>query len=170
MKCKCRSCAYGASLGMDGLYYCNYMGITGKRRPCKADPVTGCDEYKPMDKKTKAQISGGIPFERRRIMYMHHDEALDLYKEGKTDREIADAIGVAKVTIWKWREKFHLAPNADSGGNTAIDYGKIQELYRSGMNDCEIADQIGCHMKSVYNWRARNKLPPNAHRRYKGST
>lgn len=38
-------------------------------------------------------------------------DAMDLYCEGKTDAQIAERLGVAKTSIWKWRTGAGLLPN-----------------------------------------------------------
>ena len=37
-------------------------------------------------------------------MRQHEDEARRLYDEGKTDREIGDAVGVTVSTVFRWRK------------------------------------------------------------------
>ena len=42
---------------------------------------------------------------------MNHDQRLALYNQGMNDRQIAAVVGVSRITITKWRERYQLPVN-----------------------------------------------------------
>ena len=91
----CKGCrhyneSYGAS--------CEYMRDTGMRRPCPAG--TGCTEH------TKRNLEGFRVYARKDTKRKIDDKrGRELFKEGKSDKEIAAEFGVAASSIIKWRCK-----------------------------------------------------------------
>ena len=83
----CKGCVYRTADRC-----CDYIGIVGKRRPCPPGP--GCTV-----KKTG---------ERRRVDY---EKVKTLYKEGKTDKEIAELAGCSLSTVSNWRRLQGRKPN-----------------------------------------------------------
>lgn len=41
------------------------------------------------------------------------DKALELYSQGKTDREIAEAVGVSRQVVYNWRQESALPINRE---------------------------------------------------------
>ena len=94
------------------------------------------------------------------------EQAEKLYREGKTDREIAEAVGVGHSTVQSWRSKrLKMPPNPDKRGTKPIfDWKRAEELYRKGMNDIEIGKALGCSTTAVWRWRYKHELFPNGRR------
>jgi len=91
----CKGCRhYNESYGAN----CEYMRDTGMRRPCPAG--TGCTEH------TKRNLEGFRVYARKDTKRKIDDKrGRELFKEGKSDKEIAAEFGVAESSIIKWRYK-----------------------------------------------------------------
>ena len=86
---------------------CDYILITGKRRGCPAGPL--CLRYKPVTAEERKE---------RKVLYIPTTFKKDhsglfvafqsLYEEGYSDQEIADAMGVGRETVGKWRREERL--------------------------------------------------------------
>lgn len=93
------------------------------------------------------------------------DEAkvMRLYREGKNDREISEAVTVSRTTIRRWRKRRGLKANvglASEGDFTgAYDWARAMVLYEKGYTDRQIAEALGCAFQTVNSWRRRNNLP-----------
>lgn len=85
-----------------------------------------------------------------------------LYNEGKSDVEIAAALGVAESTVNNFRAKRRLPRNKRKPHYvTDEDRARMRELYDLGTNDSVISREIKCSIKSVQTWRASAGLAPN---------
>lgn len=84
----CRGCFYLSIYS----YCCDYMLLTGQRRPCK--PGKGCTVKKVISKV-------------RRVDY---GELMKHYRKGMSDLEIAQAVGCSKSTVYIWRKRYKLPP------------------------------------------------------------
>lgn len=84
-------------------------------------------------------------------------KALELYKKGCNDPEIARQVGTTANSIWYWRKQ---------EGLPAIVADRIDDeretLYRRGLSDEEIAEKIGTSWRAVAKWRYRRHLPVNS--------
>lgn len=86
-------------------------------------------------------------------MVVHwHSEALELYRKGMMDPEIAKCLGVLRESVRNWRHKNKLAANIQVKEVPAW-HITADELYRAGHNDQEIANIIGVARTSVCGWR-----------------
>ena len=89
-------------------------------------------------------------------------KALALYRAGKFDREIAEAVTVSPQTISRWRKAWGLKAHAQSqnmGCPPQYDWELALSLYEKCLSDREIAKEIGCAYQTVNSWRHRNELP-----------
>lgn len=89
----CAGCVYYVKSGE--YWLCDYLLRTGHRRPCPFG--AGC---------TAKQTEEG-----NHLKKWDKATALKLWEEGKTDPEIAEAVGVALNTVYQWRRKENLRPN-----------------------------------------------------------
>lgn len=78
-----------------------------------------------------------------------------LYESGKSDREVAAALGISKCTVCHWRNRNGLKPNSH------IDYSQIQALYYAGLSDKEISQTLHISQSTVRYWRYKNGVTPN---------
>lgn len=85
-------------------------------------------------------------------------ERQSLYDAGKTDAEIARALGIKRNTVTVWRRYRKLPSNHPAYGPHAK--ARIG-LYRLGWSDQRIATEQGITRGCVKLWRARNDLAPN---------
>lgn len=99
------------------------------------------------------------PMPRKPVLYTD-DLLLTEYDKGKTDREIAEALGCAKDTVRLWRKRKELPPNGMSP-KRRIDYGKVRALYMEGLSDRKIAAELGCSSGRILDWRWAEGLPAN---------
>lgn len=81
------------------------------------------------------------------------EKVLLLFNEGKSNKEIAEQIGIAPNTV-----SYHIS----SLGLTryTLDKSKFDPLYKLGMNDVEIANACNCCPETVRQWRLSNNLEP----------
>ena len=84
--------------------------------------------------------------------------ALQLYRQGLNDGEIAKELGMSDSAVGSWRRRMALpvnkhvyAPRGD----------QMLHLYRQGMTDAQIAEEMGVRAKSVAKWRSKGELPAN---------
>lgn len=73
-----------------------------------------------------------------------HDEIWKLYDEGKSDREICDAVGCSQDYIRNLRESKRLPQNAEP-----FDTGKMNALHRAGWSAYKIADEMGVDVLEI---------------------
>ena len=90
-------------------------------------------------------------------------ERMALYRQGLTDREMADRLRVEVTTIWYWR-KAHGLPLIRSRRNCRacpdIDAQRVR-LYQLGRTDRQIAAVMGVLPKAIAAWRYRRGLAVN---------
>jgi uncharacterized protein YjcR len=83
-----------------------------------------------------------------------------LYREGKSDREIAEQTGTTISTVRAWRQYHKLKAN-DQRQACRYDRTLMREYYMRGMNDSQIAVKLGCHSGTVGEWRKKEGLAKN---------
>jgi len=83
--------------------------------------------------------------ERRRKMR-------ELYDQGMTDRQIAEATGMAEKTIAKYRKAQGLPPHMRER-KCKIDTERARKLWEQGKTDPEIASALGVSKGCVWHWR-----------------
>ena len=89
-----------------------------------------------------------------------NNECSRLYHEGKTDREIADVLGVSPNRISNWRRCRHLPVHQSHRTIIRREHMITYErLYRQGYDDYKIARAAKVRPASVRHWRKRNNLP-----------
>ena len=163
-RCQREDCMYRAGQGEDRTHdfvnACNYFFLTGKSRiaqlpPELRDPAK-CPMYIPRE-------GGKVHMNRRITAPVWEPLALKMYKEGRSDREIAAAVGVSPTTIGTWRVKRKLKsiwvmPKRYG----SFDTQKALELYKQGKNDGEISVAVGVSRQTIGTWRHELGLPPHA--------
>lgn len=96
----CKGCAYAALLS--GMWCCDYLSMTGHRRPCP--PGEGCTVRKEGDLTKK-----GSAFMKRRGW--DTAEAKALYDQKLSDTEIAGKVGTTASAVAFWRRGLGLPAN-----------------------------------------------------------
>ena len=84
--------------------------------------------------------------------------ALELYKKGTLDKEIAKKCGVATETIRQWRIRNNLGAVKP---RNRVDEKAALILYREGKMDREIAQQLNVQPCSIAAWRHKFGLEAN---------
>lgn len=84
--------------------------------------------------------------------------AMQLYNDGACDLELADALGVTKTTVCKWRKMMRLQPNGQRQRRTGLDEARAMQLYNDGLCDLDMAEALGVSRNTVADWRKRNDL------------
>lgn len=163
-RCKHEDCIYRAqpesSENHINTHACNYFFLTGRSRiaqhpPGKRDP-SQCILYMPRE-------GGKVHMNRRTTAPVWEPLALKMYKEGRSDREIAAAVGVSPTTIGTWRVKRKLKSIwAGPKRYSSFDTKKALELYKQGKNDGEISEAVGVSRQTIGSWRHELGLPPHA--------
>ena len=156
---ECFSCKYQGTMGE--LICCDYCWITGKCRTKMERSADGkCPVYeegeryrvevRPMDRPFRAIIIKGNS--------ISHEQLMALWQKGMTDGEIASEVGSVKSTIYKWRQRNHLAPNGLNTNGKIYDYAKFRELWEQGLSDTKIGKECGCAGSTVGRWRQQHGL------------
>ena len=97
--------------------------------------------------------------EQKEAYQIEHERRLEMHRQGKTDREIAETCRVNIKTIAGWRKKHGLEPNSPLPERYTHD--NRMELYQQGFSDSKIARRVGLSAKAIKSWRTANNLPAN---------
>lgn len=169
-KPKCRGCIYA---GVD--IPCEYILKTG-RSPQKdgahIDPEGegGCELYAKGEKQRKRTLI--LPEKKRREetrwRKVNEEELRRLWKAGKTDGELAEALDCSKRTIREWRQKALLPANVHRAQRSRFDAPEIRAAWERGAGGMELARLAGASRSGVQKWRNRNGLACNDKRYREG--
>ncbi len=99
----CKGCAYAVRLSGD--WCCDYLNLTGRRRPCP--PGEECTVRAEGGGEAKRIWKENAPMKGRS---WDTEKAMALYSEGKTDREIAEAVFASPGVVGVWRRKRQSRP------------------------------------------------------------
>lgn len=124
----CKGCIYQIKFG--GYWLCDYITITGHRRPCPFG--AGC---------TVKEAEGGMK-------KWDESKAYELYQAGASDLEIAHEVGMKPSTICKWRRGKELPAHkgerpslpADSSPSPAPDLPAPAEAERPAPQIAELQE------------------------------
>ena len=76
--------------------------------------------------------------------------AIDLYLSGKSQREVADQIGVSKTAIANWlRPAGLLRTVAEANTDHSVSKSEVEDMYESGMSTASIAARTGFSPKGI---------------------
>ena len=84
-----------------------------------------------------------------------HKKAMSLYRQGCSDREIAEALGVETRHVWLWRRENELPSRTCKRSNI------YTQLYKNGFTDSAIAYVCEVSPSAVAGWRKNRGLKPN---------
>ena len=151
----------------DEFGYCMYHHRTGQLRG--GHPGPDCPKYEPLNGQPKPrdlprlarrETAGYTHRPTAAVSLKNDSRALELYRSGASDREIADATGWGKSTVAKWRRDSGL-PGNRKGVSLTQREAEVIRLYDQGHSDPEIAGAIGCSTYAVFHWRRRTGRPAN---------
>jgi hypothetical protein len=159
--CKREKCIY-----RDAEHLCDYCGITGHCKIATAnyepqDPsgkacLFYCDtkscqkrvaQLPKPDPAKKSNQPTNEPERRKRAFSWDTERAEQLYHEGKSDGEIAKAVGTQKSAVFHWRTTHNLPKNENkrvAGWGTELGV----KLYLDGMPARDVAKQLGVHRRA----------------------
>lgn len=82
---------------------CDYILITGQRRGCPGGRL--CTKYKPVNGRHRKMPQLPTTFKKGNSGLFTAFETM--YEEGFTDQKIAEALGVCRETVsrWRWKER-----------------------------------------------------------------
>lgn len=158
----CRGCIYSSYL--NGWRVCDYIQITGKRRPCPAG--VGCT--------VRVSMNGdeaGAPVTARkrqdqkpngRKPKWDYSKAEEMLKQGLSPKEIAVAMGISPDHLRKcFRQHGVELPRAKAGPAYTWDVERGRKLYQQGKTAKEIAQALGTRPETVHAWMRKQGLSPN---------
>lgn len=95
---------------------------------------------------------------RHRLLASEHLERQKLYDAGKSDREIAEAVGVGRRTIANWRQGQDLPCKSSRAaqakpGDIIRQSSKIKAMVQQGLDDRQIAKRIACNRNTILDFR-----------------
>ena len=110
-KSKCLGCEFSSGRSD---YLCNYCGITGKTR--KAQPPEECTYFRPMHhlRKLVEKVMEEKPEPEVKNRLEKYDWSIgrELHAMGLNDGMIAKTLGCKSHTVYLWRKRNGLPPNA----------------------------------------------------------
>lgn len=87
---------------------CDYILITGQRRACPPGPL--CTKYKPVNGRHRKMPQLPTTFKKGNSGLFTAFETM--YEEGFSDQKIAEALGVSRDTVSRWRRNERLPSQA----------------------------------------------------------
>lgn len=171
---RCRSCHYYSN----EIGCCDYIGITGHTRGEIVCLPNGrryirypeiCQHYRrkagtvaaPGTMNFEAAAAKTVKEKPRRRALKEFPERLELYRQGLTDAEIGEKLGVSAKTIANWRLSRELPAHSSQARQFEHNETKRLELYDQGLTDSELAAACGCHIETIRAWRRRHRLENN---------
>lgn len=107
-------------------------------------------------KKIREELMGVKPGRGKRPSKYNWDRAMELHREGKNAREIAEALGCSRMLVQKWKNQENLCQSL--GAKPKYDWELAHRMLREGFSTREIAAELGCGKTTVEEWKRRNGL------------
>ena len=92
---------------------------------------------------------------------LEEETRLTLYRQGFSDRRIAEQVHVTPEAITAWRRNRGLPANTLHRKITPDTEAEMLRMYQSGMSDVQIARARGLSKSTVLFWRRRRGLAAN---------
>ena len=143
-KIPCTTCKYGNE---DAI--CTYILVAQHRRPCPAG--IGCTVYEKVESRRERQQLSLAPNLNRKSF--DKAEAYRLYKAGKNDREIAEAMHLQTSAVSYWRIQNKLPSQTAIYASNQLK--QLCDLFETGASDKEIGEALSVGISRVK--RLRNK-------------
>lgn len=111
--CHRRDCRYYNEPHKGAPFSCDYLGMTGKSRIAQIPKEERLDfSCCPCYEHTERSQNGCTEDQYEQKAAYDWQEGRRLYKLGKSDGEIAAALGCARSTVRYWRRRMHLSANS----------------------------------------------------------
>lgn len=101
----------------------------------------------------------GVRWPIRGAKDFDEDLAMNLFEQGRSDKEIANACGVYTYSIQRWRLDIGLLRRKQYDTNV------FAAAYHQGKTDEEISTLTGASVSKIKKWRQGEKLPAHNDRR-----
>lgn len=85
----------------------------------------------------------------------------ELYEKKLSDKQIAEKLGCAPETVFRWRKRNGKPVLRYTSPNKKLNEVRARELYDRGLSDSEIGEIMGAPRSTVATWRLRAFLPCN---------
>lgn len=96
------------------------------------------------------------------LRVVDYDEMMKLYEAGKTDSQIAKAMGLTEQSLVnKWRRRYKLPSHEKLKGPIKFDRDEAMQLYQDGLSDIQISDRLNVTRSTILYWRKKHNMPPN---------
>lgn len=146
----CTTCKYGNKEAI-----CTYILAAQHRRPCPAG--IGCTVYEKVESRRELQQFALAPSAANpKRTPFDKAEAYRLYKAGKNDREIAEAMHLQTGTISYWRIQNKLPSQTAIYASNQLK--QLCDLFETGASDKEIGEALGVGIYRVKAIRSKHGL------------
>lgn len=146
----CTTCKYG-----DKEAICSYILAAQHRRPCPAG--IGCTVYEKVENRRELQQFALAPSAANpKRTPFDKAEAYRLYKAGKNDREIAEAMHLQTSAVSYWRIQNKLPSQTAIYASNQLK--QLCDLFENGASDKEIGEALGVGMYRVKAIRSKHGL------------
>ena len=146
----CTTCKYG---NRDAI--CTYILVAQRRRPCPAG--IGCTVYAKVENRRDLQQFTLAPSAANpKRTPFDKAEAYRLYKAGKNDREIAEAMHLQTGTISRWRIQNKLPSQTAIYASNQLK--QLCDLFENGASAKEIGEPLGVGKYRVKAIRSKHGL------------
>ena len=146
----CTTCKYGNNEAV-----CVYILYAQHRRPCPAG--IGCTVYEKVENRRELQQFTLAPSAANpKRTPFDKAEAYRLYKAGKNDREIAEAMQLQTSAVSYWRIQNKLPSQTAIYASNQLK--KVCDLFETGASDKEIGEALGVGIYRVKAIRSKHGL------------